>query len=89
MNRWFWRLAFKLYAARQPSIRFEVFAIGFGAFLVVMYLVAVIQNPTLPNSIRLFIAAIIVVVGLAHRRVRLERQSGPNALYRKMLATND
>lgn len=89
MKNLFWRLAFKLYSARQPSIKFEVFTIGFGSFMVAMYAVAVCLNPTFPNSMRLFVAAIFVILGLAHRRVRLERQKGPNALYRKVLAKGD
>lgn len=89
MNSLFWRLAFKLYAARKPSIRFEVFSIGFGAFMTAMYVVALLLNPTFLNSVRLFVAVIIVIVGLAHRRVRRERQKGSNALYRKTLTTND
>lgn len=89
MDTLFWRLAYRCYASRVPSRKFEVFALGFGALFAAMYALAVFLNPTVSNALRLVVAIIVVAVGLAHRRVRLERQKSPDALYRKTLATTD
>jgi len=89
MSDWFWRLAFKIYNNRKPSLRFEAFAIGGGAIFAILYAVGVLLNPTFGNTLRLIVAAAIVALGLAHRRIRLERQKGTDALYRKMLATKE
>ncbi len=86
MKALFWHLAYKLYAVRTPSIGFELFAVWFGTFLVAAYILAVFLNPTAPNGVRLIAAAALVLVGLAHRRVRLEKNKGSNALHDKMLA---
>ena len=86
MSELFWRLAFRLYNRRKPSLMFEVIAIGFGSFMALMYLLAVYLNPVMSNGARLLVAAAIVGVGIAHRSVRLEREKGPNALHRKMLS---
>lgn len=82
----FWRLAYRLYARRKPSVRFEVFTIGFVGFMMLTYAYAVAVNPTTGNAIRLVVAVLIVGVGFAHRRVRIERAKGPQALYAKAMA---
>jgi hypothetical protein len=89
VTHFFWRLAFRLYNRRKPSAIFEVLALGFGAFFVLMFSLAVYLNPVFENVLRLFVAVCIVSAGMAHRRVRLERDKAPDALYRKMLATKD
>lgn len=89
MDTLFWRLAYRRYASRSPSVRFEVFTLGFGAFFAAMYALAVFLNPTLPNALRLAVALIVVGAGLAHRRVRLERKKAPDALYRKTLTVTN
>ena len=76
MNEKFWRLAFKLYNRRKPSLMFEVFTIGFGSFFLLMYLLAVSLNPVLGNGLRLLAAACIVGVGFAHRRVAWSGRRG-------------
>jgi hypothetical protein len=86
MKALFWQLAYKLYAVRSPSTGFELFAVGFGAFLVAAYILSAFLNPTMPNALRLVVAIALVIVGLAHRRIRLERKKGSNALYEKMLS---
>ena len=88
MRSKFWRWAYKRYNRRKPSRKFETFAIWFCGFMAVMYLAALVQMPTTGNAIRLLVATSIVGLGLAHRRIRLERQKGPNALYKKMVALN-
>lgn len=88
MEAAFWRLAFRVYAQRKPSKGFELFAVwGVGA-MAFLYAVAVMLNPTFANGLRLVIALMIVIIGLAHRRVRLERNKGPDALYAKALAAS-
>lgn len=88
MTSVFWRLAYRLYARREPSIRFELFTIGFAGFMTLIYAYAVSGNPTIGNAIRLLVATLIVGVGFAHRRVRIERAKGPQALYAKHRAQN-
>lgn len=86
MKAAFWRLAFKLYSRRKPSRGFELFALwGVGA-MAALYAYALTDTPSLANGLRLVIALLIVAIGLAHRRVRLEREKGPNALYAKAFA---
>ena len=87
MKALFWHLAYKLYAVRNPSTGFELFAVGFSAFLVAAYIITVFLNPTVPNAVRLIVAIALVLIGLAHRQVRLEKTKGGNALYEKMLST--
>lgn len=89
MDTLFWRLAHRRYASRSPSVRFEIFTLGFGAFFAAIYALAVFINPTPPNALRLAVALIVVGAGLAHRRVRLERNKGPDALYQKTLTVTD
>jgi hypothetical protein len=86
MNELFWRLAFRLYNQRKPSLMFEAVAIGFGSLFAFMYLLAVYLNPVISNGLRLLVAVCIMAFGIAHRRVRLEREKGPNALHQKMLS---
>ena len=86
MSDLFWRLAYKRYNRRKPSKRFEVFAIACGATMAALYVIAVFLNPTVPNGLRLIVAGAIIALGMAHRRVRLERQKGADALYRKAFA---
>ena len=85
MNTIFWRVAYRFYARRNPSIRFELFTIGFVGFMAFIYAYAVSVNPTTGNAIRLLVAMMIVVVGFAHRPVRLEYAKGPQALYVKAM----
>lgn len=89
MKALFWRLAFKLYARREPSVGFDLFAIGGVGLFSVVYAGAVVMNPTIPNALRLIVALTIVAIGLAHRRIRLERRRGPDALYMKVVASKD
>ena len=84
----FWRWAYKRYNRRKPSRRVEAFAIWFCGFMAVMYLAALVQMPTTGNAIRLFVATLLVGLGFASRRIRLEHQKGPNALYQKMRELN-
>jgi hypothetical protein len=83
MKSLFWRFAYRVYARRKPSTRFEYFTIGGIGVIALMYAVAVFINPTPANVLRLVFAMLIVAIGFAHRRVRLERLNGPQALYSK------
>jgi hypothetical protein len=88
MTSIFWRLAYRLYARRKPSTFFELFAIGGVGIMALLYAVAVSLNPTSANAVRLVVAMLIVAVGFAHRRVRIERLKGPQALYAKAMAAD-
>ncbi|WP_419809193.1 hypothetical protein [Sphingomonas sp.] len=88
MTNVFWRLAYKLYARRNPSIWFELLAIGFVGFMALIYAYAVSVNPITGNIIRLLVAVLIVSIGFAHRRVRLERAKGAEALSAKAMTRN-
>lgn len=83
MKSLFWRFAYRLYARRKPSTRFELFAIGGVGIMALLYGVAVFINSTPANVVRLVVSILIVAIGLAHRRVRLERLKGSQALYAK------
>jgi hypothetical protein len=89
MNELFWRLAFRLYNRRKPSVTFEVITVGIGCLFALLYLISVCLSPLWTNGLRLLVAAVIVGVGIAHRSVRLEREKGPDALHRKMLSAKD
>lgn len=82
----FWRFAYRLYARRQPSIGFKLFTIVFMGFMALIYTYAVSVNATPGNAIRLVVAMLIVGIGFAHRRVRMKRAKGPQALYAKAVA---
>ena len=56
--------------------------------MLAMYLVAMIGNLTPANAARLVVAAGIAL-GFAHRRIRVERQKGPNALHHRMTVAQD
>ena len=86
MQSLFWRLAFKLYARCQPRIGFELFTIGGVGAIALLGAVAVFMNPTPANIIRLVDALAVVGIGIAHRRVGIERQKGAMALYEKAFA---
>jgi hypothetical protein len=83
MKTFFWRLAYRLYARRKPSTSFELFAICGVGVVALLNTVAVFINPTPANAIRVAVPMLFVAIGFAHRRVRLERSKGPQALYAK------
>lgn len=88
MQTLFWRWAFKRYGSRVPSRRLELYAIWCGAILTSLFAAAVIVKPVLSNEMRLLVATTILLIGLGHRRIRLEQQKGPEALYLKTLKRN-
>ena len=85
MTTLFWRWAYGRYGGRAPSYRVGFGAICCGAIFVPFFAIAVLLAPTLPNVARLLCATVVLGVGLANRRIRLERGKGPNALYLKAL----
>lgn len=88
MKTAFWRFAFKIYARRKPSKGVELLMLwGVGA-IAFLYIITVILNPTFANGLRLVVALIVVSVGFAHRRVRVEWSKGPQALYAKAYAVS-
>jgi hypothetical protein len=83
-----WRWAYKRYNRRKPSRKVEAFLLWFCGFMAVMYLAALVQMQTTGNAIRLLVATLLVGAGFAYRRIRLERQKGPNALHQKVMELN-
>lgn len=90
-RRTFWRFAHRRYQMRQPSVVWEVLGFGTAAFFSCIYAIAFLKDfegqiRTAPGLILFVILPLTFAV--AHRRIRLERKKGSDALYRKMLATN-
>ena len=86
----FWRFAYKRYRGRTPSRLFESALFTWAAFFFAVYGGGLIADFEYGRA---FIIPGIIAVGLPlmlaliHRRVRLERAKGPDALYRKQLFT--
>ena len=86
----FWRFAHKRYQRRKPSKRFEVLMFGWGAFWFLIYAISFFSDWVRVSNVAgaLVFAGLPLLIGALHRRIRLERASGPDALYRKRLAAN-
>jgi hypothetical protein len=91
LRRLFWRYAHRRYQTRKPSVAWET--IGFGAAIFFGFVYAVAFWQDFRSNLEVIPGVILFVVmplalAIAHRRVRLERAKGRDALYRKLLATN-
>jgi len=86
----FWRFAYKRYRGRRPSRLFELLLFSWATLFLAAYGGALIADFryglgfVIPG---LFVVGLPLTFGLMHRRIRLERAKGPDALYRKRLAT--
>ncbi|WP_176272902.1 hypothetical protein [Altererythrobacter lutimaris] len=86
MKAAFWRFAHKRYHQRQPIGLLEGMFFLWAAFWGLTYLGALYADfwatlPILPGAV--FWVGVPLAIGLARRRIRLERAKGPDALYRK------
>lgn len=92
LKRSFWRIAYRRYQIRRPSIMKERLAFGISMFFGVVYAIAFWRDfrgnlEVIPGVMGLVVLPLLLA--LAHRRIRLEYASGGrDALYRKMLASN-
>lgn len=90
-RRAFWRYAYRRYQIRKPSVAWERLAFGVAMFFGFIYAVAFWNDfqanlDVIPGVIGF--VALPLALAIAHRRIRLERAKGGDALYRKMLEHN-
>ena len=90
-TRGFWRFAHRRYQIRKPSVVRERLAFGIAAFFGFIYAIAFWHDfegnlEVIPGVVGF--VALPLFLAISHRRIRLERAKGADALYRKMLATN-
>jgi hypothetical protein len=91
MRAAFWRFAHQHYQSREPLLLVDVAAFTWFAFFALIYGVALYAG-WLPNFIEAFVGLFLVggplVMGVLHRRIRIETAKSPDALYRKRLLTS-
>lgn len=92
LRRTFWRYAYRRYQIRKPSVLRERLAFGVAIFFALIYAIAFWNDfernlEVLPGVIGFVVLPLALAV--AHRRIRLERAKGRDALYRKLLASSD
>lgn len=91
MTAAFWRFAHAHYHSKSLSPLTDVAALVWAFFFILVYGVALLAG-WWPNVAEAIVGVSLVLVpltfGLVHRRVRLEAVKGPDALYRKRVATN-
>lgn len=90
-TRAFWRYAHRRYQIRKPSLLRERLAFGLAGFFGFIYAVAFWHDfegnlEVIPGVLALVVLPLFLAI--AHRRIRLERAKGGDALYRKMLAAD-
>lgn len=91
MNAMFWRLAHKRYHVRPPSLLTELAALIWAVFFILVYGAALLAGWPLGMADALIAIAVVglpLTLAIVHRRIRLEASKGPDALYRKRIATN-
>jgi len=85
----FWKFAHQRYQLREPKVAWEVLAFGWGGFFLVIYLIGFAIEPvhTLSKGVGFAIfLAIPLALGILHRRIRIEKAKGADALYRKRIS---
>jgi hypothetical protein len=91
MKSAFWRLAHMHYQGRKPMLITEIAAFTWFTFFALVYgsaLVAGWAPMALETLIGILLVGIPLVVGVLHRRIRIEACKAPDALYRKRIETN-
>lgn len=87
----FWRIAHARYNGRSPSRFFEVTWYCYAGIFAFGWAFALVTNWS-ANQHHLLRAALMVaiplLIGLAMRRIRVEREKGNDALYRKRVQYN-
>ncbi len=86
----FWRFAHQRYHARKPSIMLEIWLLLIGGFFLLSFMVSFVGDwvKVTDHVEAVMIFAFPLVIALMHRRIRIERAKGPDALYRKRSASN-
>ncbi len=86
----FWRFAHERYQTRKPSKLFEAACLLWGLFWSVVFTSSVIWASVGVVGFFLILTFAVgpVAIGLLHRRIRMVREGGADALYRKRLANN-
>jgi len=87
----FWRLAHSHYQTKRPLLLAQVALFVWFTFFALAYGSAMLAG-WLPSMIETVVGVMLVVgplvLGLLHRRIRIEVAKGPDALYRKRIASN-
>ena len=90
MKAAFWRFAHQHYQSRKPLLLVDAAAFTWFAFSALIYGAALLAG-WLPDFIELLVGLFLVgsplLVGVLHRRIRIEATKSPDALYRKRLLT--
>ena len=91
MKAAFWRLAHQHYQSRKPLLLVDVAAFTWFAFFALVYGAALLAG-WLPDFLEVLVGLLLVggplMLGLLHRRIRIEAAKSPDALYRKRLLTS-
>ena len=90
MKAAFWRFAHQHYQSRRPLLLVDAAAFTWFAFFAPIYGSALLAD-WVPNFIEVLVGLLLVggplIVGVLHRRIRIEAAKSPDALYRKRLLT--
>lgn len=90
MKAAFWRFAHQHYQSRRPLLLVDAAAFTWFAFFALIYGSALLAD-WVPNFIEVLVGLLLVggplIVGVLHRRIRIEAAKSPDALYRKRLLT--
>jgi hypothetical protein len=88
MKAAFWRFAHMRYQGRKPMLLTDIAAFTWFTFFALVYGCAVLAGwkPGIEEAIvGTVLVGLPLVVGVLHRRIRLEAAKGPDALYRKRI----
>ncbi|PHQ62830.1 hypothetical protein [Sphingobium yanoikuyae] len=91
MKAAFWRFAHSRYQGRKPMLLTDIAAFMWFGFFVLVYGSAIIAG-WLPSVIEAAVGILLIggplLIGILHRRIRIEAAKAPDALYRKRIETN-
>lgn len=91
MKAAFWRFAHQRYQNRKPLLLVDAAAFTWFALFALIYGAALLAG-WLPDFIEVIVGLLLVggpsMVGVLHRRIRIEAAKAPDALYRKRLLTS-
>ncbi|MDJ0641248.1 MAG: hypothetical protein QNJ15_00390 [Erythrobacter sp.] len=84
----FWRFAHERYQIRKPSVAFEYACFVWACFWTFVLVAGAVADPGHIVGYLVFAipsVGISVALAIAHRKIRLEKRKGDDALYRKRL----
>ncbi|RXD03208.1 hypothetical protein EQZ23_12570 [Sphingomonas sp. UV9] len=91
MKAAFWRFAHQHYQCRTPLLLVDAAAFTWFAFFALIYGAALLAGWS-PEFVEVLVGLLLVggplMVGVLHRRIRIEAAKAPDALYRKRLLTS-